>query len=71
MEQVNYENVLTVNDEVISKTIATMQKASRRTLQEYRNDGILPYIETKGKCVYKESDIEKVLKRNYRRFVAP
>jgi hypothetical protein len=47
---------------------ADFLKVSRRTLQEYRNDGILPYIEMRGKCVYKESDIEKVLKRNYRRF---
>ena len=48
--------------------VADIFKVSWRTLQEYRNDGILPYIEMKGKCVYKESNIEKVLKRNYRRF---
>ena len=94
-----YENVLTLRDEMISRAIATMQKASRkaerlcdeyhpllngerlltdaevsdflkvsrRTLQEYRNDGIFPYIEMKGKCIYRESDIEKVLKANERR----
>ena len=99
MEQEKYENVLTLRDEIVSRAIATMQKASRkaerlceeyrpmlngerlltdaelsdflkvsrRTLQEYRNDGILPYIEMKGKCVYRESDIEKILKANERR----
>ena len=103
MEWEKYENVLTLNDEVISRAITTMQKASRkaerlcneyrpllggerlltdaevadflkvsrRTLQEYRDDGILPYIEMKGKCVYKESDIEKVLKHYYRRGLFP
>ena len=99
MEQERYDNVLTLQDEVISRAIVTMRKASRkaeilcndyhpflggerlltdaevadflkvsrRTLQEYRNDGILPYIEMKGKCIYRESDIEKVLKANERR----
>lgn len=101
MEQERYENVLTLQDEVISRAIATMRKASqkaeklsndyrpilsgerlltdaeladflkvsRRTLQEYRNDGILPYIEMKGKCVYRESDVEKVLKAHERKAI--
>jgi len=42
--------------------VADILKVSRRTLQEYHNDGILPYIEMKGKCVYKDSDIEKVIR---------
>ena len=101
MEQERYENILTLQDEVISRAIATMRKASqkaeklcnnyrpilggerlltdaevadflkvsRRTLQEYRNDGILPYIEMKGKCVYRESDVEKVLKAHERKAI--
>ena len=39
MELEKYENVLTLNDEVISRAIATMQKASRkaeRLCNEYR-----------------------------------
>ena len=40
-------------------------KISRRTLQEYRNQGILPYIHLGGKIIYKESDIENVLNNAY------
>ena len=46
--------------------LSDILRVSRRTLQEYRNDGILPYIEMKGKCVYRESDIEQFLRTNYR-----
>ena len=47
--------------------LADILKVSRRTLQEYRNDAILPYIEMKGKCLYRESDIERVLMRYHKR----
>ena len=40
-------------------------KISRRTLQKYRNQGILPYIHLGGKIIYKESDIENVLNNAY------
>ena len=30
---------------------------SKRTLQQYRDDAILPYIQIGGKIIYKESDI--------------
>lgn len=42
-------------------------RVSRRTLQEYRNDGRLPYIQLGGKVLYKESDIEKMLLDGYRK----
>ena len=51
--------------------LSDILKVSRRTLQEYRNDGILPYIEMKGKCLYRESDIEHALMRYYRRGMYP
>ena len=40
---------------------------SRRTLQQYRHEGILPYFLFGGKTLYRESDIQKVLERNYRK----
>ena len=40
-------------------------KISRRTLQDYRNNGILPYRQLGGKILYRESDIERVL-QDYR-----
>ena len=44
--------------------LATVLRVSPRALRDYRNDGILPYIRMKGNILYKESDIEKVLKNN-------
>ena len=41
-------------------------KISRRTLQDYRNNGILPYLQPGGKILYRESDIERVLQSCYR-----
>ena len=41
-------------------------KISRRTLQDYRNNGILPYRQLGGKILYCESDIERVLQSCYR-----
>ena len=38
-------------------------KISRRTLQDYRNNGILPYRQLGGKILYWESDIERVLQK--------
>jgi predicted site-specific integrase-resolvase len=34
---------------------------SKRTLQQYRDDNILPYIQIGGKIIYKESDILTIL----------
>ena len=38
-------------------------KISRRTLQDYRNNGILPYRQLGGKILYRKSDIEGVLQK--------
>lgn len=38
---------------------------SRRTLQQYRHEGILPYFLFGGKTLYRESDIQKVLEQGY------
>lgn len=40
---------------------------SRRTMQEYRNSGILPYIILDGKALYRESDVQQLLENNYRK----
>ena len=44
--------------------LANYLKVSRRTLQEYRNNGILSYYQIGGKILYRESDIEELLKKN-------
>ena len=38
---------------------------SPRTLQEYRNKGIIPYTQFAGKILYKDSDLERLLEENY------
>ncbi|NVN97564.1 helix-turn-helix domain-containing protein [Candidatus Nomurabacteria bacterium] len=40
-------------------------KISKRTLQSYRDNGILAYSQIAGKIYYKASDIEKHLNAHY------
>ena len=40
-------------------------KVSRRTLQQYRTEGRIPYLYFGGKTLYRESDIQKILEKNY------
>ena len=42
-------------------------RVSRRTLQEYRTLGVVPYYLVQGKALYKESDILKILEDSYKR----
>ncbi len=48
-------------DEELSKKL----KISRRSLQDYRNEGRFPYIKLGGKILYRSSDIEKMLNEGY------
>lgn len=50
-------------DEELSKKL----KLSRRSLQEYRNEGRIPYIKLGGKILYRSSDVEELLEENYRK----
>ena len=47
------------------KQLADTLKISRRTLQDYRTNGILSYYMVGGKVLYKESDVLKLLEDNY------
>ena len=47
--------------------LAETLRVSPRALRDYRNEGILPYIRMKGNILYRESDIERVLKANERK----
>jgi len=48
------------------KEVSERLKLSRRTLQDYRTDGKIPYYQLGGgKILYKESDIEKMLNDSY------
>lgn len=52
-----------LTDEELSGILRT----SRRTLQEYRTFGVIPYYLLQGKVLYKESDIQKLLEDAYKR----
>ena len=38
-----------------------------RTLQDYRDKGIIPYTQIAGKILYRLSDINRLVHENYRR----
>lgn len=48
-------------DEELSKKL----KISRRCLQDYRDEGRIPFIKLGGKILYRSSDIEKMLEEGY------
>ena len=68
MERLFSSRKLTLNsehfytDEQLSKKL----KLSRRSLQDYRNEGRIPHIKLGGKILYRSSDIEKLLEEGYR-----
>mgnify|MGYP003216282271 CR=1 FL=1 len=47
------------------KEVAEMLRVSRRTLQEYRNNRVLPFILLGGKVLYPESGLRELLEANY------
>lgn len=48
-----------------SEELCSILKISRRTLQDYRNNGFLPFIQLPGKVLFRESDIRKVLEERF------
>ena len=60
----NYKPVLHGERLMTDGELATVLRVSPRALRDYRNDGLLPYIRMKGNILYRESDIENVLKSN-------
>jgi len=67
MDKVAKNSTLSLKGEkfLTDKEVSEKLKISRRTLQEYRNNLILPFILLGGKIIYRESDIEKMLIENY------
>ena len=61
----NYRPMLDGERYLTDSEVAEILKVSRRTLQEYRNGGVLPYILLGGKVLYRESDLESVLESCY------
>ena len=41
-------------------------KVSRQTLQDYRNEGKIPFCRIGGKILYRSSDLQRMLDDSYR-----
>lgn len=50
---------------ITDKELSEILKVTRRTLHDYRNQGLISYIQLAGKILYRESDIEKLLNDHY------
>lgn len=61
----NYRPLLDGERYLTDQETADLLKVSRRTLQEFRTNGVLPYFLLGGKVLYRESDIERVLQECY------
>ena len=55
----NGERFLSNNE--VSKKL----NVSLRTLQEWRDTGLIPFIQINGKNIYRQRDIDKLLQKNY------
>ena len=55
----NGERFLSNNE--VSKKL----NVSLRTLQEWRDIGLIPFIQIKGKIIYRQIDIDKLLQKHY------
>lgn len=62
----NHRPLLAGERYLTDKEVAYNLKISRRTLQDYRNEGRIPYIQLGGKILYRESDVEKMLQDGYK-----
>ena len=48
------------------KEVAHILNVSRMTLQNYRNNGILSYIQVDGKILYRTSDVQRTIMNGFR-----
>ena len=62
----NYRPPLDGERYLTDREVAELLRVSRRTLQDYRNNGILPYTQVGGKILYRASDIERTLMKGYK-----
>ena len=68
IESMNEKSKASFSNErfLTDKEVSAWLKVSRRTLQDYRNNGMVSYYQLRGKILYKESDIEKLVMGGYR-----
>lgn len=61
----NFRPVMNGEIYLSGQEVCELLHISKRTLQQYRDDKILPYIQIGGKIIFRQSDILAVLEQNY------
>lgn len=61
----NFRPVLNGEIYLSGEEVCKLLHISKRTLQQYRDDNILPYVQIGGKIIFRQSDILEILERNY------
>lgn len=61
----NYRPVMDGEIYLSGHDVCELLHISKRTLQQYRDDKILPFIQIGGKIIFKQSDILSALEQNY------
>ncbi|NDV79425.1 helix-turn-helix domain-containing protein [Dysgonomonas sp. 511] len=61
---VNTSDILEDNEKILdNQDLCFLFKVSKRTLQRYRDKGILPYFKVEERVYYKASDIREFVKK--------
>lgn len=63
----NYRPVLNGEHYLTGEKVCKRLCISKRTLQDYRDTGLLGYVQLPGKIIYRESDIMDLLERFYQK----
>ncbi|ASV80592.1 DNA-binding protein [Elizabethkingia anophelis] len=61
----NFRPVMNGEIYLSGEDVCRLLHISKRTLQQYRDDKILPYVQIGGKIIFRQSDILEILERNY------
>lgn len=64
----NYRPVLNGEHYLTGDEVCERLCISKRTLQDYRDTGLLGYVQLPGKIIYRESEILDLLERHYRKW---
>jgi len=52
-----------------NEDVCHLLKISKRTLQNYREENVIPYSQIKHKIYYRASDIDAILKNGYKKLI--
>lgn len=69
LEKLSSNRRIPLNGEIYltDKEVSERLKVSRRTLQEWRDEGRIAYIQLDGKIIYPESALQTLLNKHHRK----